>query len=368
MTRIWNFSAGPAVLPLVVLEQVRDELLDWHGRGMSIIEVSHRGKDFTAVIQEAEADLRELLSIPPNYRVLFLHGGASAQFAMVPINLLRGGTRADYLTTGSWSQKAAEEASRFCQVNIAADTGSGSEQEVRFTRVPRAEELKLADDAAFTHLCTNETIQGVEWLDLPPAITDRAAPLVADMSSHILSRPMDVSRYGVIYAGAQKNIGPAGVTLVIVRDDLIGQPMPGMPRMYDYRVHAENDSMVNTPCTFAIYVAGLVFKWLKRLGGLSAIEAHNIAKAECLYRTIDESAFYINRVEPEARSRMNVSFFLADPALDAVFIDEAQAAGISFIKGHKSFGGMRASMYNAMPLEGAHALAEFMRDFERKHG
>ncbi len=354
--RIFNFSAGPAVLPTAVLEQVRDELLDWHGRGMSIMEMSHRGKDFTGVIDEAEADLRELMGIPANYKVLFLQGGATQQFAQIPMNLLGGGS-ADYVLTGSWSKKAYNEAQRIGNVRLAGSTAAD-----RFARAPRADELQFDPRAAYAHICTNETIHGVEMFELPepPA----GVPLVADMSSHILSRPMDVSRYGLIYAGAQKNIGPAGLVIVIVREDLLGQALPTTPSVMDFATMAEHGSMLNTPPTFGIYLAGLVFKNLKAQGGLAAVEEANIAKANLLYSAIDGSGgFYVNPVEVASRSRMNVPFTLADPALDADFLAEAAARQLSGLKGHKSVGGMRASLYNAMTIAGVEALVDLMQDF-----
>lgn len=361
MTRVYNFSAGPAALPEPVLRQAAEEMLDWHGRGMSIMEMSHRTPDFEGVIAAAEADLRELMGIPANYKVLFLQGGATLQFGMVPINLLRGKKSADYIVTGSWSEKALAEAKRYCNVNVAADTSAAN-----FTYAPAQNELKLDPSAAFVHVCTNETIMGVEFPYVPETGN---VPLVADMSSHILSREIDVSQYALIYAGAQKNIGPVGLTVVIVREDLLGQPLPGMPTLLDYKVHADNGSMLNTPPTFAIYMAGLIFKWLKDMGGVAAIETQNIAKAKCLYDYIDASGgFYRNPVRPSDRSRMNVPFTLVDDALDAIFLKESLAAGLSSLKGHKSVGGMRASIYNPMPLAGVEALVDFMRDFAARHG
>ena len=361
MTRVHNFSAGPTALPEPVLRQAAEEMLDWHGRGMSIMEMSHRTPDFEGVIAAAEADLRELMGIPANYKVLFLQGGATLQFSAVPINLLRGKKKADYIITGSWSEKAVAEASRFCEVNIAASTEAAN-----FTYAPAQQELRLSDDAAFVHVCTNETIMGVEFPYVPET---GDVPLVADMSSHILSREIDVSKYALIYAGAQKNIGPVGLTVVIVREDLIGQPLPGMPALMDYKLHADNGSMLNTPPTFAIYMAGLIFKWLKEQGGVAGIEKQNIAKAQCLYAAIDGSAgFYRNPVRVADRSRMNVPFTLADDRLDSVFLKESLAAGLSSLKGHKSVGGMRASIYNPMPLAGVEALVDFMRDFAARHG
>ena len=361
MTRVFNFSAGPAALPEPVLRQAAEEMLDWHGRGMSIMEMSHRTPDFEGVIAAAEADLRELMGIPANYKVLFLQGGATLQFSAVPINLLRGRKKADYIVTGSWSEKAVAEARRFCDVNIAA-----SSEAANFTYAPAQSELKLSSDAAFVHVCTNETIMGVEFSYVPET---GGVPLVADMSSHILSREIDVSKYALIYAGAQKNIGPVGLTVVIVRDDLIGQPLPGMPALLDYKLHADNGSMLNTPPTFAIYMAGLIFKWLKAQGGVAGIEKQNIAKAQCLYGAIDGSeGFYRNPVRIADRSRMNVPFTLKDDKLDSLFLKESLAAGLSSLKGHKSVGGMRASIYNPMPLAGVEALVDFMRGFAARHG
>jgi len=354
--RIFNFSAGPAVLPTTVLEQVRDELLDWRGTGMSVMEVSHRGKDFTGVIESAEADLRTLMGIPSNYKVLFLQGGATQQFAQIPMNLLDGRS-ADYIVTGSWSKKAYKEAQRFGTVRLA-----GSSEADSFTRVPSADELKLDPQAAYLHICTNETIHGVEMFDLPTA--PAGVPLVADMSSHILSRPMDVSRYGLIYAGAQKNIGPAGLVIVIVREDLLGKASAITPSVMDYATMAENGSMLNTPPTFGIYLAGLIFKDLLAQGGLEAVEQSNIAKAQLVYDAIASSGgFYRNPVQEAFRSRMNVPFTLANPALDAAFLAEAAERQLSGLKGHKSVGGMRASIYNAMTLDGVRALVDLMQDF-----
>jgi phosphoserine aminotransferase len=354
--RIFNFSAGPAVLPTKVLEQVRDELLDWQGTGMSVMEVSHRGKDFTGVIEAAEADLRTLMGIPSNYKVLFLQGGATQQFAQIPMNLLDGRS-ADYIVTGSWSKKAYKEALRFGAVRLA-----GSSEADSFTRVPGADELKLDPQAAYLHICTNETIHGVEMFDLPTA--PAGVPLVADMSSHILSRPMDVSRYGLIYAGAQKNIGPAGLVIVIVREDLLGKASAITPSVMDYATMAENGSMLNTPPTFGIYLAGLIFKDLLAQGGLQAVEQTNIAKAQLIYDVIASSGgFYRNPVQEAFRSRMNVPFTLANPELDAAFLAEAAERQLSGLKGHKSVGGMRASIYNAMTLDGVRALVDLMQDF-----
>jgi len=360
MARVFNFSAGPAMLPEAVLRQAQEEMLDWHGSGMCVAEMSHRGKEFMSIAEQAEADLRELMEIPDGHKVLFLQGGASSQFAMVPMNLLRGGSLADYINTGSWSKKAIAEAKRYCSVNVAAST-----QEAKFTSVPAQDALALSAEAAYVHYTPNETIEGVEFPYVPET-GDK--PLVADMSSTILSRPIEVSRYGLIYAGAQKNIGPAGLTIVIMRDDLIGQPLDGTPTMFDYKTHADNGSMYNTPPTYAWYLAGLVFKWLKDLGGLDTMAVINERKAETLYAAIDGSDFYQNPVEPQCRSWMNVPFTLADPELDATFLSEAKEAGLVTLKGHRSVGGMRASIYNAMPEEGVQALVSFMAAFERKYG
>ena len=359
MSRIYNFSAGPAALPEEVLQQARDEMLDWNGSGMSVMEMSHRGKEYLSIAEQAEADLRELMAIPANYKVLFLQGGASSQFAMVPLNLLGGKGRADYLNTGSWSKKAIAEAKRYGEVSVA-----GAAPEGRLA-VPAAEALQFDPAAAYVHYTPNETIQGVEFPYVPDA---GAVPLVGDFSSTILSRPIDVSRYGIIYAGAQKNIGPAGLTVVIVREDLIGEPLPGTPTMFNYGVMAEAGSMYNTPPTYAWYLAGLVFQWLKRNGGLAGMAAVNERKARALYDAIDGSGFYDNPVDPGCRSWMNVPFTLADPELDATFLAEAKTAGLATLKGHRSVGGMRASIYNAMPEAGVRALIDFMGEFERRHG
>jgi len=360
MERIYNFSAGPAMLPQEVLEQARDELLDWHGCGMSVMEMTHRGKDFSAIIAQAEADLRELLNIPANYKVLFLQGGATMQFAQVPLNLLAGRS-ADYLVTGAWSKKAFKEARKVGSARLVATTEASN-----FTRLPDKTEISLDPDAAYLHVCTNETVHGVEMHDV--TTLGASVPLVADMSSHILSRPVDVGQYGLIYGGAQKNVGQAGLTLVIVREDLLGRAPANLPTMLDYAVQAEHGSMLNTPPTYSIYIAGLVFQWLKGRGGLAAMERTNIAKAKLLYQAIDASGLYHNPVDPACRSRMNVPFTLNNPELDDIFVAEAKKQNIVSIKGHKMVGGMRASIYNAMPLEGVQALADFMQDFERRHG
>ncbi len=359
MERIHNFSAGPALLPQEVLEQARDELLNWQCCGMSVMEMSHRGKEFSAIIAQAETDLRDLLGIPANYKVLFLQGGATLQFAQIPLNLLNGGS-GDYVVTGSWSKKAYKEAQKVGTARLA-----GSTEASKFTRFPARNELELDSNASYLHVCTNETIHGVEVHDYT-ALPDNV-PLIADMSSHILSRPLDISRFGLIYAGAQKNIGPAGLTIVIVRDDLIGHCPAATPTMLDYAVQAEHGSMLNTPPTYGIYMAGLVFKWLKRQGGLAAIEKVNIEKADLLYRAIDASTLYRNPVDTAYRSRMNIPFTLTKSGLDEAFIGEAKKRGIVQIKGHSSVGGMRASIYNAMPLDGVKALTTFMQDFEKTH-
>ena len=359
--RVVNFSAGPAVLPQPVLEQVRDDLFDWHGSGMSVMEMSHRGPEFESIIARAERDLRALMDIPANYRVLFLQGGASLQFAMVPANLMPPAGRADYVHTGEWAKKAIAEAGRFGKVNVAASAAARN-----FNHVPERAAWNLDPGAAYVHVTTNETIGGVEYHWVPET---GGVPLVADMSSHILSRPMDVGAYGLIYAGAQKNIGPAGLTLVIVREDLIGRAPASTPTLLDYKAMADSASMLNTPPTFAVYVAGLVFRWLLDQGGLVAIERHNRAKAALLYGVIDGSGgFYTNPVEPADRSLMNIPFRLRDDALDEPFLKAAAAEGLVQLKGHRSVGGMRASVYNAMPMAGAEALADFMQVFARRHG
>ncbi len=359
MTRIYNFSAGPAVLPQEVLAQARDEMLDWHGSGMSVMEMSHRGKEFLEIAAQAELNLRELLSIPASYKVLFLQGGASSQFAMVPMNLLRGKHGADYVNTGEWSKKAIAEAKKFCAVNVAA-----SSEDAKFTYAPKQDRWKLDPDAAYVHYTPNETIGGVEFNWVPDT---HGIPLVADMSSNLLSRPIDVARYGLIYAGAQKNIGPAGLTVVIVREDLLGQALPGTPSMFDYKIHAGNDSMYNTPPTYAVYIAGLVFQWLKKNGGLPQMEQQNIVKARQLYDCLESSRFYRSPVAKEDRSRMNVPFTLRDAACDEEFLKGARSRGLVQLKGHRSVGGMRASIYNGMPLAGVQSLVDFMREFDTSH-
>jgi len=357
MSRVFNFSAGPAMLPAEVLSRAGDEILDWHGSGMSVMEMSHRGSEFVGIAAEAEKDLRELLAIPANYKLLFLQGGATLQFAQVPMNLLRGKGKADYVSTGEWSKKAIKEAKQYCDVHIAA-----SSEDRNFTYAPK--NWNVRQDAAYVHYCSNETIGGVEYHQVPKT----EIPLVADASSHFLSRPLDVSRFGLIYAGAQKNVGPAGLTIVIVRDDLIGQAQKGTPSVMDYKAQAEADSMLNTPATYALYIAGLVFKWLKALGGVAEIEKRNIAKAKLLYDYLDTTQFYRNPVAKEDRSRMNIPFTLHDAKLDDEFLKGASKAGMVQLKGHRSVGGMRASIYNAMPIEGVQRLVEYMKDFEKKHG
>jgi phosphoserine aminotransferase len=357
--RVFNFAAGPAALPLEVLEQARDEMTDWRGSGMSVMEISHRSRAFIAVATEAEADLRELLGIPPGYKVLFMQGGATGQFAAIPMNLTQAGSSVDYLNTGAWSKKALGEARRYCQVNVAADAAASN-----YTGVPPRSEWRLTPEAAYLHYTPNETIGGVEFAFVPQV----DVPLVADMSSTILSRPIDVSRFGLIYAGAQKNIGPSGLCVVIVREELIGRARHGTPSIWDYKAVADDGSMLNTPPTFAWYFAGLVFKWLKKHGGLAAAGERNRAKAELLYRTIDGCGFYRNPVEPACRSWMNVPFILAASALDKTFVAEAAAAGLKNLEGHRSVGGMRASLYNATSIEAVRALSEFMLEFARRHG
>lgn len=359
MARVYNFSAGPATLPLAVLEQARDEMLDWHGSGMSIMEMSHRSKEFMSVYEKAEATLREIMEIPDHYKVLFLQGGASSQFAMVPMNLLGDRETADYIDTGAWSKKAIAEASRYCKVNVAAST-----KDSQYTTVPSQAGLELSPDAAYVHYTPNETIGGVEFPYIPE--TGRV-PLVADMSSVILSKPVSVEKYGVIYAGAQKNIGPAGLTVVIVNAELMGYAMVSTPTMFNYMVQADSGSMYNTPPTYSLYLAGLVFEWIKNKGGLQAMDEVNRRKAAKLYQAIDGLDFYANPVDIPCRSLMNVPFTLANPELDGLFIEEAKENGMVGLKGHRSVGGMRASIYNAMSEEGVDALISFMADFEKRN-
>ncbi|WP_137938112.1 3-phosphoserine/phosphohydroxythreonine transaminase [Chitinivorax sp. B] len=357
---VYNFSAGPAVLPKEVLLQTQQELLDWHGSGMSVMEMSHRGPEFTQIIQEAEADLRELMAIPANYKVLFLQGGATTQFSAIPMNLIGRTGKADYVHTGHWSKGAINEAKRYGDIHLAA---SGEDR--HFTYIPDPATWQVRPDAAYLHYTPNETIGGVEY-QFVPEVGD--IPLVADMSSNILSRSVDVSKFGLIYAGAQKNIGPSGLVIVIVREDLLGHALPSTPKLMDYKLVADNDSMLNTPATFAVYVAGLIFKWLKVKGGVAGIEQLNIAKANKVYEAIDQSGgFYRNPVALDCRSRMNIPFVLQDDALNAPFLKAAAERHLLQLKGHKSVGGMRASIYNAMPMAGVDALIDFMREFAARH-
>ncbi|MBL8318777.1 MAG: 3-phosphoserine/phosphohydroxythreonine transaminase [Burkholderiaceae bacterium] len=360
MTRVFNFSAGPAALPEPVLRLAAEEMLDWHGSGMSVMEMSHRGKEFIAIHAEAEALLRKLLAVPADYKVLFMQGGAIGENAIVPMNLLRGRSCADYIDTGEWSKKSLKEAQKYCTVNVAA-----SAKDSGYTRIPPRESWKLDPNAAYVHICSNETIGGVQYHWTPDV---GAVPLVADMSSDILSRPVDVSKYGLIYGGAQKNMGPSGLTIVIVRDDLIGQALPACPSAFDYKLVADNDSMYNTPPTYAIYIAGLVLKWIEGQGGLAAMEAHNRRKAALLYDYLDTTSFYKCPVAKADRSLMNVPFKLKDESRDEAFLKGAQARGMVQLKGHRSVGGMRASIYNAMPVEGVKALVSYMKEFEAQHG
>jgi phosphoserine aminotransferase len=360
MTRVFNFSPGPATLPEPVLRQAAEEMLDWHGSGMSVMEMSHRGKEFMGIHAETENLLAELMGIPSGYQILFMQGGAIGENAIVPMNLMGASGRADYVLTGDWSKKSAKEAKTYGQVNVAASADAS-----KFTAIPRQSEWKLDPGASYVHICSNETIGGVQFHWTPDT---GKVPLVADMSSNIMSRPIDVGRYGLIYAGAQKNMGPSGVTVVIVRDDLLGHALPITPSAFNYQLQAENDSMYNTPPTYAIYIAGLVFKYIKEQGGLKAVEAHNRTKAAVLYDYLDESKFFRNPVAREDRSLMNVPFKLKDESLDEAFLKGAQAKGMIQLKGHRSVGGMRASIYNAMPIEGVKALVAYMKDFEAQHG
>ncbi len=360
MKRVFNFSPGPAMLPEPVLRKAQEELLDWQGSGMSVMEVSHRGTDFIEFAARSERTLRELLRVPDSYKVLFLQGGATLQFAAVPLNLAPPGSVADYVVTGNWGEKAVQEAERYIRVNVAATSKAS-----KFTTVPDPRTWQVSSSAAYLHYTPNETVFGVE-IHSVPEVSD--APLVADMSSTLLSRPIDVSRFGVIYAGAQKNIGPAGVALVIVREDLLGRARRETPGVIDYKTMADNDSMWNTPSTLSWYIAGLVFDWLKEQGGLEAIGKINERKAAKLYRAIDTSGFYKNPVDKPYRSWMNVPFTLPNPELDKPFLQEAKAAGLTNLKGHRVVGGMRASLYNAMPEAGVDALIAFMADFAKRHG
>jgi phosphoserine aminotransferase len=374
--RPWNFSAGPSALPLEVLEQAAAEMTDWHGCGMSVMEMSHRGKQFMHIHEQAVADLRELLNIPKNFRILFMQGGATAENAIVPLNLLgrNGSGKADYVLTGTWSNKSFKEAKRYGDIAVAASSEQPLTNDGKtygsWAWFPTADQWKVRSDAAYVHVCTNETIGGLEYADWQAmnALQPSDVPLVLDTSSHFLSRPIDFTRVGMVYAGAQKNAVPAGVTIVIIRDDLIGNALPICPSAFDYTNVAQADSMFNTPPTYAIYVAGLVFQWLKRQGGIQQIQAANIAKAQALYNYLDNSGFYLSPVHPQSRSRMNVPFFLRDESLNAAFLAESEAHGLLQLKGHKSVGGMRASIYNAVPMQAVQALVSFMEDFERRHG
>jgi len=362
MSRVFNFSAGPAALPLEVLQQAAAEMTDWHGSGMSVMEMSHRGPEFMSIHDAALRDLRELLAVPENYKILFLQGGGLGENAIVPMNLVGRVAQlatVDFVLTGSWTRKSAKEAEKYCKVNIAA-TAEAS----KFTTVPPRADWKLTPGAAYVHICTNETIDGIEY-HFAPDVGD--VPLVADMSSHILARPVDVARYGAIFGGAQKNIGPAGLTVVIVREDLLGHALPICPSAFDWKIVSDNNSMYNTPPTYAIYIAGLVFQWLKRQGGVGEMEKRNIAKAAMLYDYLDSTGFYQNRVDREHRSRMNVPFYLKDEALNTAFLAGAKEHGLLQLKGHKSVGGMRASLYNAMPIEGVQVLVAYMKEFEASH-
>ncbi|MDP3522755.1 MAG: 3-phosphoserine/phosphohydroxythreonine transaminase [Hydrogenophaga sp.] len=361
MTRPYNFSAGPAAMPEAVLRTAAAEMLDWHGSGMGVMEMSHRGKEFISIYEQAEADLRELLAVPANFKILFMQGGGLAENAIVPLNLSSAGT-VDFVLTGSWSQKSAKEAQRYCSPQVAA-----SAQDSGFTSLPDPATWQLSSGARYLHLCSNETIHGVEFHTLPDLqALGSDAPLVIDFSSHVLSRPVDWNRVGLAFGGAQKNVGPAGVTLVVVREDLLGHALPACPSAFDYKTVADNGSMYNTPPTYAIYMAGLTFQWLKAQGGVAEMERRNIAKAELLYGYLDASSFYVNKVAKHCRSRMNVPFFLRDESRNDAFLAGAKARGLLQLKGHKSVGGMRASIYNAMPLEGVQALVDYLRDFEKE--
>ena len=361
MSRPFNFSAGPAVMPEEVLRTAAAEMLDWHGSGMGVMEMSHRGKEFISIYEAAERDLRELLAVPEHFKILFMQGGGLAENAIVPLNLSRGGAM-DFVLTGSWSHKSQLEAGKYGQARVAATA-----QDTGFHSIPTPSSWRLSDDASYVHICSNETIHGVEFQALPDLhALGSQAPLVVDFSSHVCSRPVDWSRVGLAFGGAQKNLGPAGLTVVVVRDDLLGHALPACPSAFDYQLVADHESMYNTPPTYSIYMAGLTFAWLKSQGGVAAMEARNQAKAKLLYDFIDGSQLYTNPVDVAVRSRMNVPFFLRDGALDEAFLAGAKAAGLLQLKGHKSVGGMRASIYNAMPLEGVQALVDYMRAFEQR--
>lgn len=359
MTTVYNFCAGPAMLPIAVMEKAQKEFVNWEDNGISVMEFSHRDKKFMEVAETAEANLRKLMNIPDNYRVLFCHGGGRGQFSAVPLNLIGLTGKADYLITGSWSKSAVSEAEKYGEVNVVASPVATN----GLNGVAPQESWNVTNDASYFHYCPNETVDGIEMSEEPQV----NAPLVADLSSTILSREIDVSKYGVIYAGAQKNIGPSGLSIVIIREDLMGKSLPATPSILDYKIISDNDSMYNTPPTFAWYLAGEVFKWLLEQGGVKAMEQRNIEKAELLYDAIDNSDFYANKVEPQYRSRMNVTFLLNDQALDKLFLEQAEQAGLMALKGHRSVGGMRASIYNAMPLEGVEALVTFMKKFESEN-
>lgn len=368
MNRPYNFSAGPAAIPAEVLETAAAEMLDWHGSGMGVMEMSHRGKEFISIYEQAEADLRELLAVPANFKILFMQGGGLAENAIVPLNLSHAAT-VDFVLTGSWSQKSQKEAGKYAaQAHVAASGEDGN-----FTAIPPAASWDLSRGASYVHLCTNETIHGVEFHELPDLqALGSDAPLVIDFSSHVASRPVDWSRVGLAFGGAQKNIGPAGLTIVVVREDLLGHALPACPSAFNYKTVADNQSMYNTPPTWGIYMAGLTFQWLKNqregeLTGIAAMEQRNIAKAELLYRSIDQSQLYLNKVAPNCRSRMNIPFFLRNEALNDAFLAGAKERGLLQLKGHKSVGGMRASIYNAMPLAGVQALVDYLHAFEQQH-
>jgi len=368
MNRPYNFSAGPAAMPQEVLTEAAAEMLDWHGSGMSVMEMSHRGKEFISIYEQAQLDLRELLAVPDNFKILFMQGGGLAENAIVPLNLAARGSpagtagSADFVVTGSWSQKSQQEARKYCSVNIAANNEADGR-----TSLPDPASWQLNPGASYVHICSNETIDGVEYQTLPDlrALGSDAA-LVVDCSSHVASRPLDWSRVGLAFAGAQKNLGPAGLTLVVVREDLLGHALAVCPSAFNYKTVADNQSMFNTPPTYAIYIAGLVFQWLKRQGGIPAMEARNQAKAALLYDAIDNSQLYFNKVAPDCRSRMNVPFFLRDESLNDAFLTGAREHGLLQLKGHKSVGGMRASIYNAMPIDGVQALVDYLHEFEKR--
>ena len=367
MTHVFNFSAGPAVLPPEVLAQAAIDMCDWHGSGMSVMEMSHRGPEFMSILAAAQNDLRELMAVPDHYRILFMQGGGLAENAIVPMNLVgrkKQPATVDFIHTGAWTAKSMKEAAKYATVHVAA-SGEGS----GYTQVPPRADWDLSADPAYVHICTNETIDGIEYQTVPEvAGATNGAPIVADVSSHILSRVLDVTQYGVMFGGAQKNIGPAGLTIVIVRDDLLGHALPICPSAFNWKIVADNDSMYNTPPAYAIYIAGLVFKWLKQQGGIAAIERRNIAKSQLLYDYLDRSKLYLNRIEKNSRSRMNVPFYLRDEQLNEAFLAGAKQRNLLQLKGHKSVGGMRASLYNAMPIEGVRALISWMQEFESAHG